>query len=115
MINAVRLVAYIRPHRLQEVKTSLALLPISGLTVADCRGSGNHPEKAVAFLGKDLIVPLPIRARIEVVVPVSLQEDIIQAIQSAAYTGEPGDGKIFVEPIVGAYRIRTKESGPDAV
>lgn len=111
----IRVFAFIRPHRLQEVKTSLANLAISGLTVTDARGSGNHPEQPVNFLGQNMVVPLPIRTKIEVVANVQLQEDIIRAIQTAAFTGEPGDGKIFVEKIEKAYRIRTGEEDLEAV
>ncbi|MBA4294107.1 transcriptional regulator [bacterium] len=115
MTQIVRIFAYIRPHRLQEVKSALALLPISGLTVTDARGSGNHPEKSVNFLGQDRIVPLPIRTMIEVVVAKPLQDDVIDAITRAAHTGEPGDGKIFVENIENAIRIRTGEQNDEAV
>ena len=115
MNQFVRIFAIIRPHKLQEVKSALALLPISGLTVSDARGTGNHPEKPVSFLGQNMVVALPIRVTVEVAAPQSLQEEIIQAIQDAAHTGEPGDGKIFVEPILDAIRIRTKEHGHDAI
>lgn len=115
MSDFVRIFAIIRPHRLQEVKSALALLPISGLTVTDARGTGNHPEKPVAFLGQNMVVALPLRVTVEVVAPKSLQEEIIEAITEAARTGEPGDGKIFVEPIIDAIRIRTNEQGHDAI
>jgi len=115
MSQIVRVFAFIRPHKLQEVKSALALLPISGLTVTDARGTGNNPEKSVNFLGQNMVVPLPIRAIIEVVVPAELQEEIVDAIQTAAYTGEPGDGKIFIEPILNAIRIRTLEQNQDAI
>lgn len=115
MSHIVRIFASIRPHKLQEVKSALALLPISGLTVTDARGTGNNPEKLVNFLGQNMIVPLPIRTIVEVVVPDDLQEEIVEAIQSAAFTGEPGDGKIFIEPIQNAIRIRTLEQNLDAI
>ncbi len=115
MSQIVRVFAFIRPHKLQEVKSALALLPISGLTVTDARGTGNNPEKSVNFLGQNMVVPLPIRAIIEVVVPLHLQEEVVEAIQNAAFTGEPGDGKIFIEPIINAIRIRTLEQNLDAI
>lgn len=116
-INApfVRVFAIIRPHRLQEVKSALAMLPISGLTVADARGAGNNPEKPVSFLGREMLVPLPLRMTVEVAAPAELATDIVEAIAGAARTGEPGDGKIFVEPLLSAIRIRTGEKDADAL
>lgn len=111
----VRVFAMVRPHRLQEVKSALALLPISGLTVADARGTGNNPERPVSFLGRELVVPLPLRMAVEVAVPAALAQDVVAAIRQAAFTGEPGDGKIFIEPVLSALRIRTGETGSDAI
>ncbi len=110
-----RVIAYIRPHRLEEVKSALALLPISGLTVSDARGSGNHPEEPISFMGKALAIPMPNRSRIVVVVPAELRETVVQAIMTAARTGDPGDGKIFIEPVLSAVRIRNRDRDSDAV
>lgn len=115
MSTIERVIAYIRPHRLEEVKSALALLPISGLTVSDARGSGNHPEEPISFMGKTMAIPMPNRSRVEVVVPANLREAVVQAIVQAARTGEPGDGKIFIEPIESALRIRNRDRDTEAV
>lgn len=111
----VRVFAYVRPHKLDEVKTAVSNLGISGLTVSDVRGTGASPERPATFAGQEILVSLPIRSKIEVVVPDSLQEAVVTAILESARTGEPGDGKVFVEPIEDVFRIRTGERGQDAV
>jgi nitrogen regulatory protein P-II 1 len=111
----VRITAYVRPHKLEEVKTAVSNLGISGLTVTDVRGCGSSPERASSFAGQEILIALPVRSKLETVVPEELQEQVIEAIVRSARTGEAGDGKIFVEPIEDALRIRTGERGPDAV
>lgn len=112
---AFAVTAYVRPHRLEEVKSAVAVLPVTGLSVSDVRGSGNNPEKASAFASSDLLVPLPVRSRIVVVVTQEWVQPVVDAIVDAARTGSPGDGKVFVEPVGQAVRVRTGERGPDAV
>lgn len=107
--------AYVRPHRLEEVKCAIANLGITGLTVSEARGRGNHPEQAVEFAGQAVLIALPIRSRIEVVVRDEQVEPVLVAIREAAFTGEAGDGKVFIDQIEQAYRIRTEEVGPDAL
>lgn len=111
----VRITAYIRPHKAEEVKSALAMLPISGMSVNDARGCGSHPEQATSFLGQEVLISLPVRTRIDVVVPDELSGEIIDTIERVAHTGQPGDGKIFVENIIDAVRIRTEERGEDAI
>lgn len=110
-----RITAYVRPHKLEEVKTAVSNLGVSGLTVTDVRGCGNSPERASSFAGHEILVALPVRSKLETVVPDTLREAVIAAIEASARTGEPGDGKIFVEPIEDVLRIRTGERGRDAV
>lgn len=107
--------AYVRPHKLEEVKSAVAVLPVTGLSISDVRGSGDNPEKSSAFAGSDQVVPLPVRSRIVVVVPPDLTDQVVEAIVRAAWTGSPGDGKVFVEPIEDAVRLRTGERGEAAV
>ena len=110
-----RVFCYIRPHRLEPVKSAIAALGVNGLSVSDVRGTGNSPETSDWFGGEEGLVALPIRSRVEVVAPDELTEEIIQAIIENAYTGEDGDGKVFVEKIVDAIRIRTLERGDAAI
>ena len=110
-----RITVYIRPHRLEQVKSAIAALGVSGMTVSDVRGTGNSPEQTQWFAGEGHVIPLPIRSKIDVVVPEEMKEEVIAAILASAKTGEPSDGKIFVEPISDAIRVRTGETGEEAL
>ena len=112
---SVRITAYVRPHKLEEVKTAVSNVGVSGITVTDVRGCGSSPERATLLAGQEILVALPVRSKLETVVPESMADEVVQAILRSARTGEPGDGKVFVEPIVEAVRIRTGERGSDAV
>ena len=111
----VLITAFVRSHKLEEVKSALSMLPISGLTTSDARGCGNNPEDPVSFFGQEILVALPIRSKIEIACLDELTEDVIEKIKIAAFTGQPGDGKIFVEALVGAVRVRTGERDSEAV
>lgn len=110
-----RIIALIRPHRLDEVKTAVANLGVTGLTVNDVRGAGASPERATLLGGAEILIALPVRAKITVVVADELVEPVIEAILDRARTGEPGDGKIFVEAIDDVLRVRTGERGPEGL
>lgn len=109
----IRIVAYIKPHRLEGVKSAVAALGVTGLTVADVRGTGVSEEHTDLLSGA--VVALPIRSRLEVVVPDQMREAVVASIIEAAQTGEPNDGKIFVEKVFDALRVRTGERGESAV
>jgi nitrogen regulatory protein P-II 1 len=111
----IRLTCYIRPHKLEGVKSAIAALGVSGMSVTDTRGTGNSPETSTWFGGEQQLIAMPIRSKVEVVAHDEQQEEILEAILQHARTGEPGDGKIFVERIADAIRIRTEERGQDAI
>jgi nitrogen regulatory protein P-II 1 len=111
----VRVTCYIRPHKLEGVKSAIAALGVSGMNVTDARGTGNSPETSTWFGGEQQLIALPIRARVEVIARDDQQDEIIEAIAENARTGEPGDGKIFVERVTDAIRIRTEERGSEAI
>ncbi len=111
----IRFTCYIRPHRLEAVKSALAVLGISGMSVSDVRGSGNSAEVSQWLGGAEQLVSLPIRSKIVVVAPDDLLESMIEAVTANARTGESGDGKIFVERVQDAIRIRTEERGDAAI
>ena len=111
----VRITCIIRPHRLEQVKSAIAALGVTGLNVADVRGCGASPEPPSIFSGDSVVVALPIRSKIEVVAQDDMEDDIVRAILENARTGEPGDGKIFVETVAEAVRIRTGERGEIAI
>jgi nitrogen regulatory protein PII len=110
-----RITAIVRPHRLEQVKSAIASLGVSGLNVSDVRGTGNSPEHAAWFAGEEHLISLPIKSKVEVVASDDMVESIIEAVLQNAQTGEPGDGKIFVERVADAVRVRTGEKGEAAL
>jgi len=111
----VRVVAYIRPHKLEEVKTAIVAEGVTGMTVSEARGTGSGSEASDWFRGREHVVSLPARIKIEVVIPAEMQERIVEAIVQSARTGREGDGKVFVLPELDAVRIRTGERGEAAL
>ncbi len=109
----LRIICFIRPHQLEAVKSAISVTGVSGLNVTDAKGRGNSDEKEARFLTE--VDVLRMRARVEVVCKDELREDIVQAIIENARTGQPGDGKIFIEQITDAVRIRTEERGSLAI
>jgi nitrogen regulatory protein PII len=109
----VRIIAFIRPHQLEAVKSAIAAAGVAGLNVADAKGRGNSVEKEQRFMTE--VDALRMRSRVEVVCSDDLKNDVIGAILETARTGQPGDGKIFVEQILDARRIRTGEIGSSAI
>jgi len=108
-------VAYIRPDKLGDVKEGLAEIGAPSLTVTNVSGRGSQPAKTGQWRGEEYVVDLHQKTKIECVVADVPAEDVVEAIQEAAHTGEPGDGKIFVLPVTSARQIRTNKTGPDAV
>lgn len=104
----------LRPHKLEEVKTALSELGITGMTVSEVRGCGRSPSES-GLMGEEVLIRLPMRLRLEMVVPDELVEPVIETILRHARTGQPDDGKIFVLPYQDAIRIRTEERGDTAL
>ncbi|MEN3002169.1 MAG: P-II family nitrogen regulator [Armatimonadota bacterium] len=104
----------LRPHKLEEVKTALGELGITGMTVSEVRGCGRSPSES-GPMGEEVLIRLPMRLRLEMVVPDELVEPVIETILRHARTGQPDDGKIFVLPYQDAIRIRTEERGDAAL
>lgn len=109
----VRVTVYIKPHLLEQVKSAIAATGVSGMSVADVRGTGNSPDESPILGGG--VLALPIRARIEVVARDDALDEILESIVQAARTGRPDDGKVFIERVADAIRIRTEERGEIAV
>lgn len=105
----------IRPHRLEQVKSAIAALGVSGMNVSDVRGTGNSPEAAAWFGGEEHLISLPIKSKIEVIAPDDMKDSIVEAILDNARTGEAGDGKIFIERVADVLRVRTGERGQAAL
>ena len=99
----------VRPNKVDDVKDALAKLNISGMTVTEVRGHGKQKGHTAIYRGKEYNVSLLPKMEIEIVVADSLADDAIKAIVEAARTGEIGDGRVFVLPVLESYRIRTGE------
>jgi nitrogen regulatory protein PII len=110
-----RVTCYIRPHKLEAVKSAIAAIGVTGMSVSDVRGAGNSHETTDWFGGTEGLIALPIRARVEVVAQDAQIDEIVESILMNARTGEQGDGKIFIEPVEEAIRIRTQERGEAAI
>ncbi|EMA38208.1 ammonium transporter [Halobiforma nitratireducens] len=107
--------AIVRPDRLSAVKTELAQIGAPSLTVTNVSGRGSQPAKKGQWRGEEYTVDLHQKAKIECVVADVPAADVITAVREAANTGEPGDGKIFVQTIEDACQIRTGKRGREAV
>jgi Amt family ammonium transporter len=107
--------AVVRPERLGDVKTALVEIGAPSLTVTNVSGRGSQPSKKGQWRGEEYTVDLHQKVKIECVVADVPAEDVVDAIQEAAHTGEPGDGKVFIMPVDGAVQIRTGKEGTEAV
>lgn len=107
--------AIIKPFKLDEVKDALQEIGIEGITVVEARGFGRQKGHTELYRGAEYVVDFLPKVKIEVVVPEQRLEAALDAIQKAARTGRIGDGKIFVFDVEQSIRIRTGETGADAV
>ena len=107
--------AMIRPGKLDDVKDALLALDIIGMTVTDARGFGRQKGQMERYRGNEFTVDFLPKLKIVIVVDDVKVDSALEAITTAARTGEIGDGKIFVTPVENAVRIRTGESGPAAL
>jgi nitrogen regulatory protein P-II 1 len=107
--------AIIKPFKLDEVKEALHEVGLQGITVTEAKGFGRQKGHTELYRGAEYVVDFLPKVKIELVVEDSLVDRALEAIQQAARTGRIGDGKIFVTPVEEVIRIRTGETGPDAV
>lgn len=107
--------AIIKPFKLTEVKEALNRLGVQGMTVSEVKGFGRQRGHKEVYRGAEYQIDFVPKTRIEIVLEASLVADAVKAIQETARTGEIGDGKIFVWAIEDAIRIRTGESGRNAL
>lgn len=107
--------AIIKPFKLDEVKEALQDVGIQGITVTEAKGFGRQKGHTELYRGAEYVVDFLPKVKLEVVLDDSLVERAVEAIEQAARTGRIGDGKIFVSAIEEAIRIRTGETGAEAV
>lgn len=110
-----RVQAYIRLNKLEPVKDALANRGILGMSVLETRGFGRQQGQTSTFRGSTYALNLVPKVKLDIVIPDDQLNDCLEAIISAAQTGELGDGKIFVSEVTEAIRIRTGERGSDAL
>tara|TARA_B100000700_G_C14287693_1_gene508922 strand:+ start:98 stop:493 length:396 start_codon:yes stop_codon:yes gene_type:complete len=109
------LMAVVKPFKLDEVREALTELGVQGLTVTEVKGYGRQKGQTEIYRGAEYAVSFLPKVKIEVVVDDNQADDAIEAIARSAKTGRIGDGKIFAVDVVGAMRIRTGETGPEAL
>jgi nitrogen regulatory protein P-II 1 len=111
----INIEAVIRPERLEDVKAALDEIGITGLTVVEVRGSGKQRGYVHRYRGAEYRVNLLEKVRVEAVITDQDMDRVVEAIVTAARTGEVGDGKIFLFPVIDAVRVRTGERGESAI
>ena len=107
--------AVIKPHKLDQVREALTGLGVEGMTATEVKGYGRQKGHTEIYRGAEYTVNFLPKVRIDVVVVDSLIDQTIEAVQEAAKTGKIGDGKIFVYDVSSAVRIRTGETGDEAL
>jgi nitrogen regulatory protein P-II 1 len=107
--------AIIKPFKLDEVKEALHEIGLQGMTVTEAKGFGRQKGHTELYRGAEYVVDFLPKVKIEIVMDDSLVERAIEAITNAAHTGRIGDGKIFVSSVEEVIRIRTGETGPEAI
>ncbi len=110
-----QIVAIIKPFKLDDVRESLSELGIQGLTVSEVKGFGRQKGHTELYRGAEYVVDFLPKLKLEIAVDDDMVEQVIEAVTKGANTGKIGDGKIFVLPLEQVVRIRTGETGPDAL
>jgi len=114
-IYVKRIVAIIRPFKLDEVKEALVEEGIKGLTITEVRGYGRQKGHTETYRGSEYRIEFVPKMKIEVVVEKDKVDRVVDAILRSAKTGQVGDGKIFISDVEEVIRIRTEESGKEAL
>jgi len=109
------IIAIIKPHRLDEVRSALSDAGIEGVTVSEVKGHGRQKGHSEIYRGAEYQVNFLPKVKLEVAVPTDVVDAAVEAIVGAARTDKIGDGKVFVLPLEAATRIRTGETGTDAI
>ncbi len=110
-----KIVAIIKPFKLDEVRESLSALGVSGLTVTEVKGFGRQKGHTELYRGAEYVVDFLPKVKVELVVADSMVDSALESIVKAARTGKIGDGKIFVSSVEQVIRIRTGETGEEAI
>jgi nitrogen regulatory protein P-II 1 len=114
-IRMKKIEAIIKPFKLDEVKEALQEVGLQGITVIEAKGFGRQKGHTELYRGAEYVVDFLPKVKLEIVISDEMVEGAIEAIRKAAQTGRIGDGKIFVSTVEEAVRIRTGETGSDAI
>jgi nitrogen regulatory protein P-II 2 len=107
--------AIIKPFKLDDVREALSEIGVQGITVTEVKGFGRQKGHTELYRGAEYVVDFLPKVKLEVAVAADLAEKVIESIRNAANTGKIGDGKIFVSPVEEVIRIRTGETGAEAL
>ena len=107
--------AIVKPFKLDDVREALSDIGIHGMTVTEVKGFGRQKGHTELYRGAEYVVDFLPKVKVEIAVDAEVLDQVIEAIRSAAHTGKIGDGKIFVAPVEQTIRIRTSESGKEAL
>ena len=107
--------AIIKPFKLDDVREALSDIGVQGITVTEVKGFGRQKGHTELYRGAEYVVDFLPKVKVEVAVAVDIAEKVIEAIRGAANTGKIGDGKIFVSTVEDVVRIRTGETGAEAL
>ena len=107
--------AIIKPFKLDDVREALSEIGVQGITVSEVKGFGRQKGHTELYRGAEYVVDFLPKLRLEIAVPDDRTEAVVEAIAEAAASGRIGDGKIFIQPLEQAMRIRTGEEGDDAL
>ncbi len=105
----------VRPFKIDDVKEAIADLGLRGMTVTEVKGFGRQGGHKEVYRGAEYQVDFIAKTKIEIVVEAERVPEVLEAVRNSALTGKVGDGKIFVTPVEEVVRIRTGETGPDAI
>ncbi len=107
--------AIIKPFKVEDLKEGLAELGVQGMTVSEVKGYGRQKGHSEIYRGAEYTVDFVPKVKVEIVVEAGMADKVVEAILTHAKTGKIGDGKIFVQPVETACRIRTGEQGQEAL
>ena len=107
--------AIIKPFKLDEVRSALCDIGVQGITVTEVKGFGRQKGHTELYRGAEYVVDFLPKVKLEVAIKDDMLDQVIEVIEKSATTGKIGDGKIFIFNLEQVYRIRTGETGPDAL
>ncbi len=107
--------AIIKPFKLDEVREALSMIGVQGITVTEVKGFGRQKGHTELYRGAEYVVDFLPKVKVEIAIEDSLLDQVIEAIEKSAATGKIGDGKIFIFDLEQVYRIRTGETGVEAL